>query len=114
MSRWRWGKLNSAAGIAALSNRFAPTRGSGGTEGTKGPHARVYSSARWQTLRARKLRQHPFCAKCGVTNVRLICDHKRELRDGGAAFDEANVEVLCAKCHGKKTQAARRARLGLG
>lgn len=37
-------------------------------------------------------------------------DHIIELRDGGAPLDEGNVMVMCATCHGRKTERERKAR----
>jgi len=41
---------------------------------------------------------------------RLYGDHVVELRDGGELLDKANVQILCAACHGRKTADARRQR----
>lgn len=38
-------------------------------------------------------------------------DHIVELRDGGARLDEANVQLACARCHGRKTHQERTRRL---
>jgi hypothetical protein len=107
VSRWRWGKLQGSS---------LPTlQGSGlrtitGRPGTEGPNAAVYRSERWRRLRAELIKAHPYCARCNARGVRLYADHKRELRDGGPAFDPSNIEILCSKCHGAKTVEARRAR----
>jgi 5-methylcytosine-specific restriction endonuclease McrA len=39
-------------------------------------------------------------------------DHIVELRDGGAKLDPANVQLNCARCHGKKTHQERQRRNG--
>ena len=41
---------------------------------------------------------------------RIYGDHLRELIDGGAPLDKANVLLRCAQCHGIKTAKAREAR----
>lgn len=43
--------------------------------------------------------------------ARIFGDHIRELRDGGAPLDEANILLRCGSCHTRKTIAARAARL---
>lgn len=42
---------------------------------------------------------------------RIYGDHIVELRDGGAPLDPLNVMLRCASCHGRKTAAARAARM---
>jgi hypothetical protein len=44
---------------------------------------------------------------------RLYADHIVEIQDGGAILDPANGQMLCAKHHKIKTDAARAKRLGL-
>ncbi|MDB5358863.1 MAG: Endonuclease [Rhodospirillales bacterium] len=48
---------------------------------------------------------------CGRTNCRIFGDHIVELQDGGALFDESNVQLLCGSHHTAKTAASRAARL---
>jgi 5-methylcytosine-specific restriction protein A len=43
----------------------------------------------------------------------VIADHVIEIRDGGAKLEKQNIMLLCPPCHGKKTAAAKRARLGM-
>lgn len=70
-----------------------------------------YLTSAWRSLVARliKLRGRQ-CQKCGRTGCRLYGDHVVELKDGGAMLDEANIELLCGSCHGRKTAAAAKAR----
>lgn len=76
--------------------------------------AEVYRSAEWRALLARLIAQRGRrCEACGATGGRIYGDHKVELRDGGAPYDGANVQLLCAPCHGAKTERAKRERLGL-
>lgn len=49
---------------------------------------------------------------CGHEGVRLFADHIVEIRDGGVRLDPANGQALCGSCHGLKTAAERRRRLG--
>ena len=69
-----------------------------------------YISKEWRSLVGRIKRQRgPWCERCGAggQGVRVIGDHKIEIRDGGAKLDDSNVELMCAGCHGVKTAAAK-------
>ncbi len=79
-----------------------------------------YLSQAWRALVADLISQRGrLCEQCGRTRnldglplpVRLFGDHIRELKDGGAALDPSNVRLLCARCHARKTVAARAARM---
>lgn len=45
-------------------------------------------------------------------SILAVCygDHIVELRDGGARLDETNVQLSCARCHGRKTHQERKRR----
>lgn len=67
-----------------------------------------YSTALWKaTAQAIRKRDGYKCVKCGERNGRLYVDHRVERRDGGSDYDEANLETLCASCHGLKGAAER-------
>ncbi|MGE0714840.1 MAG: HNH endonuclease signature motif containing protein [Alphaproteobacteria bacterium] len=70
-----------------------------------------YASREWRTLMdaviaARGRR----CERCGRADGRIFGDHVVELKDGGAALDARNVQLLCGACHSAKTAAERAAR----
>lgn len=46
------------------------------------------------------------CQRCGSKN-RVMGDHIKELKDGGAPLDPNNIELLCIRCHNRKTHKAR-------
>ena len=76
----------------------------------------VYSTYRWRLL-SRKIRTaHPFCCVCGATDAsgQLYADHIAELADGGSAWDEKNIQVLCARHHKLKTNERKRRRKAEG
>ena len=107
---WRWGKLR---GPATGMRTLRPTaRTLASRPGAEGPNGRVYGSQAWKDLRAKLIKQHPYCSRCGARGGRLYADHRVELRDGGPAFDPSNIDILCASCHQTKTAEARRARAG--
>jgi len=65
-----------------------------------------YVTPRWRKLRAWFIRQHPLCAECGRqgrTTPAEHVDHIVPMADGGAAWDESNLEPLCKPCHSRKT-----------
>lgn len=66
----------------------------------------LYRTERWRKLSKELRGRHRACQVCGAQG-HLIVDHLRELKDGGAPFDLANLIVVCAKCHGTKTYRAR-------
>jgi 5-methylcytosine-specific restriction endonuclease McrA len=75
--------------------------------------APIYTSPEWRALMARLLRERGRRCEnpaCGRTGTRIFGDHIRELQDGGAPFDERNVQLLCGSCHTAKTARARAAR----
>ena len=65
-----------------------------------------YQSARWRTVRAAFLREHPLCRVCaarGRVVAAVVADHVVPLKDGGARFDWANLTGCCVSCHNRKT-----------
>jgi hypothetical protein len=88
----------------------------------------IYLSPEWRNLRDRLVEERGRrCEKCGKTHeddgtpVRLIGDHIKEIRDGGAPLDPANVQLLCTRlggdgadgagaCHARKTAEEQRKR----
>lgn len=73
-----------------------------------------YSSPEWRALVARRKRDPDFHAALGRAKPgeRVILDHIRERRDGGADLDPANTQWLTNSEHQAKTAKAkgRRAR----
>lgn len=73
---------------------------------------RFYSTPEWQQARAISLAMHLWrCAKCDRRDVRLFVDHKVELKDGGDALAQTNLEPLCGACHSAKTAKVRAERM---
>lgn len=70
----------------------------------------VYDSSEWRALRDAVRRERgQRCEKCGAGG-RVWVDHIVEIKDGGAPYDRANLQVLCKSCHERKTAEARRQR----
>lgn len=69
-----------------------------------------YGSSAWKALlreiiaaRGRRCENRDCETPNRGTGLRIYGDHIRELRDGGAPLDPANIKLLCASCHRIKT-----------
>src|SRR6266446_3996854 len=80
------------------------------------PTLPFYKTQEWTQLVARVIRtrgrrcENPTCPREGVL-TRIFADHIIEIRDGGALFDENNIQLLCGSCHTTKTLQMRKERL---
>lgn len=65
----------------------------------------VIRSKRWKALRQDAKRRDGFrCVACGSVD-RLQVDHVKRVRKHPAlAFELANLQTLCARCHARKTR----------
>jgi 5-methylcytosine-specific restriction protein A len=80
----------------------------------------VYLSPEWRIFITRLIAQRgrrcedPACdVPGGRTDGLIYGDHIRELKDGGALLDPANVLLRCHACHERKTAAVRAARMAV-
>lgn len=67
---------------------------------------RIYDSRHWRRFREQILRERPLCEDCEALGLAVRgsdCDHRVALKDGGAAYDPANIAVRCHACHSVKT-----------
>lgn len=63
-----------------------------------------YHTAGWRRAKAKAVREHPFCAKCGSPD-RLEVHHIRSVRlHPELMLDESNLQVLCHACHAVETR----------
>jgi 5-methylcytosine-specific restriction enzyme A len=78
----------------------------------------IYTSSEWRSfVDDIKTERRWKCVNCGplARGVRLLGDHIREIKDGGAVFDKSNVQLLCLPCHNTKTAAEKQKRVvGVG
>jgi 5-methylcytosine-specific restriction endonuclease McrA len=61
----------------------------------------IYHSPRWRKLRAYVLQNKPVCVMC--TRAAKFLDHITPISQGGAIWDEDNLQGLCIKCNASKT-----------
>jgi 5-methylcytosine-specific restriction protein A len=64
--------------------------------------AAFYRSPAWTWARSEQLAREPNCF-CGEPATAV--DHVVPVAEGGADLDPANLQSLCRRCHGRKTQA---------
>lgn len=99
------------ARLAALGSRIRTLSPRVATPGKRADA--FYLSREWRALVRRiKAERGPYCERCGSRH-RVAGDHVVEIKDGGAALDPGNVELLCQGCHNGKTARARARRAGL-
>ena len=68
----------------------------------------IHHTPAWARLRERIRRRDAVCVLCaarGETTPGDDVDHIVPIKDGGAAWDESNLQFLCRACHIKKTAA---------
>ena len=62
---------------------------------------KIHDKAAWKKCRARYLRRHPIC-ECDDPDCNNHADtvhHKIAVKDGGALFDDDNLQALTRDCH---------------
>ncbi len=70
-----------------------------------------YTSPQWRALvKQIKEDRGSYCQICGSTN-RVIGDHIKEIKDGGAPLDPANIQLLCIRHHNEKTHREKQRRI---
>jgi 5-methylcytosine-specific restriction enzyme A len=68
-----------------------------------------YQTPEWREFAARILNERgrycedPLCTDRDCSNRRIYPDHIKELKDGGAPLDPANILLRCPSCHTRKT-----------
>lgn len=67
--------------------------------------AKVTRGPRWRALRLQALERDGWaCVQCG-THVGLECDHREPVRTHPElAFVLSNLQILCGRCHARKTR----------
>lgn len=73
----------------------------------------VYSTQMWRDARTQALKRARYTCSalgCSRNRCRLFVDHIIELRDGGAPYEQSNLQVLCGEHHTLKTNAVRAVR----
>jgi len=65
-----------------------------------------YKGEMWLLVKKKHLDKSPFCVEClknGVRKKARIVDHIIPMKEGGAAYDESNLQSLCWECHSRKS-----------
>lgn len=69
---------------------------------------KFYSSARWQKVRRKKIKQDPLCEHCaeeGITKPAELVDHIVPIKvDWLLRLRLDNLQSLCHSCHAKKSE----------
>jgi len=69
-------------------------------------NAKFYNSRPWRKVRASYADKNPLCVKCraeGKTVKVAYVDHITRVEDGGAKYDESNLQSLCKFHHDSKS-----------
>lgn len=79
---------------------------------TREERREVYSTSRWQKLRAQILIRDGWtcqglCKELGRTSAGGEIHHIVPIRDGGEPFDPNNLRLLCRGCHRQSHQQLR-------
>lgn len=72
------------------------------------PNDRFYLSPKWRSVRARHLRDHPFCAVCATIFIQTDAtevDHVIAKESVPDPYDHENLRSLCKTHHSQKTVA---------
>jgi len=76
------------------------------------PHKRLidnstfYNSTKWRKFAIDYKNKNPLCVECDsreIASPAQVADHIIRIIDGGAKFDESNIQSLCNKCHNSKS-----------
>lgn len=61
-----------------------------------------YKTSQWYKIRNHVIQSHPICKVCQVA-IATHVDHIKPRSAGGADYDLANLQPICARCHAQKT-----------
>ena len=67
---------------------------------------KFYNSTRWRKVAAGFRDKNPVCIECekkGIIKPSEVTDHILSIRNGGAKFNEDNLQALCHSCHNIKS-----------
>lgn len=74
------------------------------------PNREIYSSHQWRKLSEAIRQKEPLCRQCkkeGIRTAAKVVDHITPINQGGAAYDESNLQPLCSTCHQRKSGSER-------
>ncbi len=70
-------------------------------------HDPFYDKQRWRDLTIAHRKEEPLCRECnkkGIITAGVVTDHIVPRLEGGAEWDDDNLQTLCDKCHQIKRQ----------
>lgn len=63
-----------------------------------------YNGTAWRRLSKAYKMKHPLCVNHKTCKGTVyIVDHVKPINEGGAMYDEGNLQSLCKQCNAKKT-----------
>lgn len=74
-------------------------------------HDPFYDLRRWRRLTISHREREPLCRECkkhGIVTAGTVVDHIVARLDGGAEWDEDNLQTLCDRCHQVKRAGEKR------
>lgn len=74
-------------------------------------HDPFYDTRRWRRLTVNHREKEPLCRECrnrGIVKAGTLVDHIIPMLDGGAPWDEDNLQTLCDRCHQVKRAGEKR------
>ena len=84
---------------ALVTSGYCPTH-QRKVEAQRGSSTQRHYDRRWRKFRSAVLFRRPLCeASCGCERPATELHHVIRLEDGGALFDEDNVQALCGPHH---------------
>ena len=69
-------------------------------------NSKFYNSRSWRKVRKAFAEKNPVCVKCqheGKSVAVAFVDHIQRIEDGGAKYDEVNLQSLCKFHHNQKS-----------
>jgi len=75
-------------------------------EALRGSSADRGYDAAWQDIRAKVLREEPFCRFCLAAGRHTAAEHVDHIRpqSAGGTHERINLRALCSRCHNGRTR----------
>ena len=86
--------------------KWLPVRKVQGRRRNRAEDQRFYNSTKWRRKSKNNLYLNPDCAECarkGLVTAAQMTDHIIPRHQGGAEYDDDNLQSLCNSCHAIKS-----------